>query len=170
MNEDTQPDPIIYSEFTPFYKVALPDTVMPEKLRAILWNHYIEQLGVLYIAMSNFPEPFQGICDILCIDFDDLKQEITDRLSAKFLQEANSSREDYASILNPQMQKLSRYVGYCDLLNVPGVIAVREYEHFQRGKSLAVYVSTIDSDVTTSFLIPDTHPATGLHVTLIREH
>lgn len=170
MNHNSEPDPITYSEFTPFYKVGLPEKVMPDKLRTILWNHYIEQLGVLYIAMSNFPEPFQGICDILDIDFDDLKQELTDRLSAHFLQEANSNREAYQLILNPQMEKLRRYVEYCDLLNVPGVIAVREYEHFTRGKSLAVYVSTINSDATTALMIPHTHQKTGLHVTLVHEH
>ncbi len=167
---DQEPEPITYSEKTPFYKTGLPVSVMPEGLTTILWAHYIESIGILYLAMSNFPEPLQTICTALNVDFDDLKQEITDRLSATFLTEANASREEYALILNPQMQKLTRYSEYCDLFAVPGVIGLREYEHVTNGKSLAVYISLSRSDCRTALLLPAVHPKTGLPVDLIHEH
>lgn len=168
--EDQEPEPIIYNEKTAFYKTGLPASVMPEGLTTILWAHHIENLGLLYIALSNFPEPFKTLCTVLNVDFDDLKQEVTDRLSGKFLTQANASRKEYALILNPQMQRLSRYAEYCDLLAVPGVVGLREYEHFTNGKTLAVYVSLTKSDATTALLLPRVHAKTGLPVALIHEH
>lgn len=167
MSEDT--DPQTYDEKTPFYKVGLSPSVMTEQLQNILWNHHINQIGVLFVAMSNFPEPFQTLCAVLNIDFDDLKQELTDRLSAKFLQSANSNRDCYQLILNPAMQRLSRYVQYCDLLKVPGVLRLREYEHFKNGLSVAVYVSLSKSDLTTALLLPPVHQKTGLPIVLLHE-
>lgn len=168
MNEDTEP--IIYNEKTPFYKVGLSPAVMPQGLCTILWAHLIEQLGVLYLVMSNFPAPFKTLCTVLDVDFDDLKQEVTDRLSAKFLMEAQRDRDVYQLILNPASERLTRYAEYCDLLAVPGVIGLREYEHFRNGKSLAVYVSLAKSDATTALLLPPVHPQTGLPIQQFQEH
>lgn len=169
MNEDLETDPATYSEWTTFHHAGMY-SVMTESLIQIMWNHHIDNIGTLYICMSNFPEPFHELSTYLNFDFDDLKQELTNRLSGKFLRQSQNSRSEYQLLFNPQMQKFSRYVEYCDLLAVPGVIAIREYECFRKGKSIAVYVSMSKSDATTALLLPKVHQKTGLPVRLMHEH
>lgn len=167
MSQET--DPQTYDERTPFHQAGLSPEVMTEQLSYILRNHGINQIGQLFIAMSNFPQPFETICAVLNIDVDDLKQELTDRLSVKFLRSANNQRSEYQLLLNPSMTKLNRYAQYCDLLNVPGVLRIREYEQATKGLSVAVYVSLSKSDATTALLIPPVHPTTGRPIFLRHE-
>ncbi len=167
MSEDNDISPQTYNEWTPFYKVGLSPSVMPEQLTQILWEHYIENLGVLYIALSNFPEPFETLCSVLNVDSGELEQELIARLSTKFISEASSYRDSYQLLLNPVMEKLSRYVQYCDLLAVPGVIGLTEYNN---GKNLAVHVSMSRSDIRTPLMLPTVHAKTGLPIQLLHEH
>src|SRR5580692_6878947 len=105
MNEDIET--ISYDPRTPLHRTNLPPALPSQSLYSTLHNHNFQEIGMLYTGMSISPDIFRKIFDAYEVEYEELEQELRNRLPAAFLRDINNNWQRYQVFLGAVLKRLA---------------------------------------------------------------